>query len=136
MNYQIAVIPGDGIGPDVVEQTLNVMDKVGEKFGHTFNYTKVLAGGCAIDATGACLPQETIDICKASDAVLLGAVGGWKWDNLPGDQRPERALLGLRKALGLFANLRIVCYGHVSVHVSLEVLRKITCNLIRLPPKG
>lgn len=106
MNYQIAVIPGDGIGPDVVEQTLNVMDKVGEKFGHTFNYTKVLAGGCAIDATGACLPQETIDICKASDAVLLGAVGGWKWDNLPGNQRPERALLGLRKALGLFANLR------------------------------
>ena len=106
MNYQIAVIPGDCIGPDVVEQTLNVMDKVGEKFGHTFNYTKVLAGGCAIDATGACLPQETIDICKASDAVLLGAVGGWKWDNLPGDQRPERALLGLRKALGLFANLR------------------------------
>ena len=106
MNYQIAVIPGDGIGPDVVEQTLKVMDKVGEKFGHTFNYTKVLAGGCAIDATGACLPQETIDVCKASDAVLLGAVGGWKWDNLPGDQRPERALLGLRKALGLFANLR------------------------------
>ena len=106
MNYQIAAIPGDGIGPDVVEQTLKVMDKVGEKFGHTFNYTKVLAGGCAIDATGACLPQETIDICKASDAVLLGAVGGWKWDNLPGDQRPERALLGLRKALGLFANLR------------------------------
>ena len=106
MNYQIAVIPGDGIGPDAVEQTLKVMDKVGEKFGHTFNYTKVLAGGCAIDATGACLPQETIDICKASDAVLLGAVGGWKWDNLPGDQRPERALLGLRKALGLFANLR------------------------------
>ena len=106
MNYQIAVIPGDGIGPDVVEQTRKVMDKVGEKFGHTFNYTKVLAGGCAIDATGACLPQETIDICKASDAVLLGAVGGWKWDNLPGDQRPERALLGLRKALGLFANLR------------------------------
>lgn len=106
MNYQIAVIPGDGIGPDVVEQTLNVMDKVGEKFGHTFTYKKVLAGGCAIDATGACLPQETIDICKASDAVLLGAVGGWKWDNLPGDQRPERALLGLRKALGLFANLR------------------------------
>lgn len=106
MNYQIAVIPGDGIGPDVVKQTLKVMDKVGEKFGHTFNYTKVLAGGCAIDATGACLPQETIDICKASDAVLLGAVGGWKWDNLPGDQRPERALLGLRKALGLFANLR------------------------------
>ena len=100
------MIPGDGIGPDVVEQTLLVLDKVGEKFGHTFHYQKVLAGGCAIDATGACLPQETIDVCKASDAVLLGAVGGWKWDTLPGDQRPERALLGLRKALGLFANLR------------------------------
>ena len=106
MNYKLAVIPGDGIGPDVVEQTLLVLDKVGDKFGHTFQYHKVLAGGCAIDATGGCLPQETIDVCKASDAVLLGAVGGWKWDTLPGDQRPERALLGLRKALGLFANLR------------------------------
>ena len=106
MNYKLAVIPGDGIGPDVVEQTLLVLDKVGEKFGHTFQYHKVLAGGCAIDATGGCLPQEPIDVCKASDAVLLGAVGGWKWDTLPGDQRPERALLGLRKALGLFANLR------------------------------
>lgn len=106
MNYKLAVILGDGIGPDVVEQTLLVLDKVGEKFGHTFQYHKVLAGGCAIDATGGCLPQETIDMCKASDAVLLGAVGGWKWDTLPGDQRPERALLGLRKALGLFANLR------------------------------
>ena len=106
MNYKLAVIPGDGIGPDVVEQTLLVLDKVGEKFGHTFQYHKVLAGGCAIDATGGCLPQETIDVCKASDAVLLGAVGGWKWDTLPGDQRPERALLGLRKALGLFSNLR------------------------------
>lgn len=84
MNYKLAVIPGDGIGPDVVEQTLLVLDKVGEKFGHTFQYHKVLAGGCAIDATGGCLPQETIDVCKASDAVLLGAVGGWKWDTLPG----------------------------------------------------
>ena len=106
MEYKLAVIPGDGIGPDVIEQTLLVLDKVGEKFGHTFHYHKVLAGGCAIDSTGGCLPQETIDVCKASDAVLLGAVGGWKWDTLPGDQRPERALLGLRKALGLFANLR------------------------------
>ena len=76
MEYKLAVIPGDGIGPDVVEQTLLVLDKVGEKFGHTFHYQKVLAGGCAIDATGACLPQETIDVCQASDAVLLGAVGG------------------------------------------------------------
>lgn len=106
MNYKLAVIPGDGIGPEVIGETLKVLDKIGEKYGHTFEYTKVLAGGCAIDATGKCLPQKTIDICKASDAVLLGAVGGWKWDTLPGSERPEMALLGLRKELGLFANLR------------------------------
>lgn len=106
MNYKIAVVPGDGIGPEVIDQALRVLDRIGEKYNYTFTYTKVLAGGAAIDATGKCLPQETIDVCKASDAVLLGAVGGWKWDNLPGDERPERALLGLRKELGLFANLR------------------------------
>ena len=106
MEYKIAVIPGDGIGPDIVEQALLVLNKVGDKFGHKFNCQTVLAGGAAIDATGNCLPRETIDVCKAADAVLLGAVGGPKWDNLPGDQRPERALLGIRKELGLFANLR------------------------------
>ena len=106
MNYNIAVIRGDGIGPEVVNETIRVLDKIGEKFGHTFNYTPVLAGGCAIDEKGECLPQETIDICKQSDAVLLGAVGGPKWDTLPGNERPEMALLGLRKELGLFANLR------------------------------
>lgn len=106
MNYKIAVVPGDGIGPEVIKQALRVLDRIGETYNHTFEYTKVLAGGAAIDAVGRCLPQETIDICKSSDAVLLGAVGGWKWDTLPGDERPERALLGLRKELGLFANLR------------------------------
>ncbi|MEY8369138.1 3-isopropylmalate dehydrogenase [Anaerovoracaceae bacterium 42-11] len=106
MNYKIAVVRGDGIGPEVVAETIKVLDKIGEKFGHIFQYTYVLAGGNAIDEAGQCLPPETIEICKASDAVLLGAVGGPKWDNLPGDERPERALLGLRKALGLFANLR------------------------------
>ena len=106
MEFKLAVIPGDGIGPDIVEQAVLVLEKVGEKFGHTFHCQTVLAGGAAIDATGGCLPQETIDICKAADAVLLGAVGGPKWDNLPGGERPERALLGLRKELGLFANLR------------------------------
>ena len=106
MNYKIALIPGDGIGPEVVTETVKVLDKIAEKYQHQFEYTTVLAGGCAIDETGACLPQETIDTCKSSDAVILGAVGGWKWDTLPGDQRPERALLGLRKELGLFANLR------------------------------
>ncbi len=106
MNYQIAVIPGDGIGPDIIEQALLVLSKVGERFGHTFQCTKVLAGGAALDAAGEPLPQATIDTCKASDAVLLGAVGGPKWDTLPGDRRPERALLGIRKELGLFANIR------------------------------
>lgn len=106
MNYKIAVIPGDGIGPEVIGEALKVLDAVGEKYGHIFEYTKVLAGGCAIDEKGECLPQETVDVCRSSDAVLLGAVGGWKWDTLPGDKRPERALLGLRKELGLFANLR------------------------------
>lgn len=106
MDYKLAVIPGDGIGPEVVEQTLRVLDTVGKKYNHTFEYSTLLAGGAAIDATGGCLPQDTIDGCRKSDAVLLGAVGGWKWDTLPGDERPERALLGLRKELGLFANLR------------------------------
>ena len=106
MNYHIALVPGDGIGPDVVAEAVKVLDRTGEKFGHTFTYHQVLAGGAAIDATGKCLPQETISTCKRCDAVLLGAVGGPKWDGLPGDERPERALLGLRKELGLFANLR------------------------------
>ncbi|HYE69460.1 MAG TPA: 3-isopropylmalate dehydrogenase [Anaerovoracaceae bacterium] len=106
MNYKIALVPGDGIGPDVVVEAVKVMDKIGEKYGHQFQYATVLAGGAAIDEVGECLPQNTIDVCKSSDAVLLGAVGGWKWDTLPGDQRPERALLGLRKELGLFANIR------------------------------
>ncbi len=106
MNYKIAVVAGDGIGPEVMEQNILVLNEIGKKFGHTFEYTHVLGGGCAIDKYGEPLPQETIDICKASDSVLLGAVGGWQWDNLPGDKRPERALLGLRGALGLYANLR------------------------------
>ncbi|MCL2881187.1 MAG: 3-isopropylmalate dehydrogenase [Treponema sp.] len=106
MNITLAVIPGDGIGPEVVSQALRVLDKVGEVYHHTFKYETLLAGGIAIDTTGNCLPEKTINVSKASDAVLLGAVGGWKWDTLPGDQRPERALLGLRKELGLFANIR------------------------------
>lgn len=106
MEFNIAVIPGDGIGPDVMEQAIKVLEKIGEKFNHIFKFTEVLAGGCAIDKTGNPLPQETIDICKKSDSVLLGAVGGPKWDNLSGNQRPEAALLGLRGQLQLFTNLR------------------------------
>lgn len=106
MNKKIAVIKGDGIGPEIVNEAEKVLNKVGEKFGHTFEYTDVLMGGCAIDATGVPLPQETIDICLASDSVLLGAVGGPKWDTLPGHLRPEAGLLGIRGALKLFANIR------------------------------
>ncbi|MCL1844118.1 MAG: 3-isopropylmalate dehydrogenase [Defluviitaleaceae bacterium] len=104
--YKIATIPGDGIGPEIVAETIKVLEKIGDMFGHTFEFTEVLAGGIAIDKTGVPLPDETVAVCKASDAVLLGAVGGWKWDVLPGNMRPERALLGLRGALGLYANLR------------------------------
>ncbi len=106
MNYNIAVIKGDGIGPEITDQAMMILDKIGEKFGHTFNYTEVLMGGCAIDATGVPLPDETVEVCKKSDSVLLGAVGGPKWDTLPGHLRPEKGLLGIRAALGLYANLR------------------------------
>lgn len=106
MNKKIAVIKGDGIGPEIVTEAIKALDKVAEKFGHKFEYTDVLMGGCAIDATGVPLPQETVDICLASDSVLLGAVGGHKWDNLPGNLRPEAGLLGIRGALKLFANIR------------------------------
>lgn len=106
MEYHIAVIKGDGIGPSVVDQAILALNRVGETYGHTFHFTEVLAGGCSIDAYGKPLTQETIDVCKKSDAVLLGAVGGPKWDEQPSDNRPERALLGLRKELGLFANIR------------------------------
>jgi 3-isopropylmalate dehydrogenase len=105
-HYQIAVIPGDGIGPEVVREALGVLEKIAVTYGHRFTTTELLAGGCAIDATGRALPPETIEACRKSDAVLLGAVGGEKWDGLPGDQRPEMALLGLRGQLGLYANLR------------------------------
>lgn len=106
MNYNIALIKGDGIGPEIVDSAVEVLNKIGTKFGHSFEYTEVLAGGCAIDATGHPLPEETVKICKASDSVLLGAVGGPKWDTLPGHLRPEKALLGIRSALGLFTNIR------------------------------
>lgn len=106
MKYHIVTLPGDGIGPDIVEQAVVVMNKVGEKFGHTFETEEKLAGGCAIDAFGTPLPEETLKACKACDSVLLGAVGGPKWDHLGGSDRPEAALLGLRGKLNLFANLR------------------------------
>ena len=105
-NYKITLLKGDGIGPEIVDQAVKVLNKAAEKFDFTVTYDEALLGGCAIDATGVPLPQETIDKCKASDSVILGAVGGPKWDNQPGNNRPEAGLLGIRGALGLFANLR------------------------------
>lgn len=106
MEKTIAVIRGDGIGPEIVEGALRVLDAVAQKFGHSFTYKEVLLGGAAIDQAGEPLPKETLDTCLAADAVLLGAVGGPKWEGLPGDQRPEKGLLRLREDMGLFANLR------------------------------
>lgn len=105
-NYKITLLKGDGIGPEIVNQAVKVLDRAAEKFSFIVEYDEALLGGCAIDATGVPLPEETIAKCKASDSVILGAVGGPKWDNRPGNNRPEAGLLGIRGALGLFANLR------------------------------
>ena len=104
--YSVTLLRGDGIGPEIVNEAVKVLNAVSQKSGFSIAYTDALMGGCAIDAAGTPLPEETVAACKASDAVLLGAVGGYKWDTLPGDQRPEAGLLGIRAALGLFANLR------------------------------
>lgn len=107
MNYKIALIRGDGIGPEVVDEAVGVLNTVAEKFGHQVEYVDVLLGGCATDAVGKSYPDGTAERCKTCDAVLLGAVGGPKWGaDKPAEQRPETALLALRKDLGLYANLR------------------------------
>ena len=106
MAIKIALVKGDGIGPEIVSSAVLVLEKIAEKFDIDFEFTDYLAGGCAFDATGHPLPEETVKGCLASDSVLLGAVGGPKWDTNPADLRPEKALLGLRSALGLFTNLR------------------------------
>lgn len=105
-NYKIVVLKGDGIGPEIVNEAIKVLDKVGKNFNFSVQYDFQKIGGDAIDATGIPLPVETIDACKKADAVLLGAVGGPKWDSLQGNIRPEAGLLAIRDALGLFANLR------------------------------
>ncbi|MGM9522508.1 MAG: 3-isopropylmalate dehydrogenase [Oscillospiraceae bacterium] len=106
MTYNIALLRGDGIGPEIVDSAVRVLEVIGKKYGHEFKFTPYLIGGAALDACGEPLPKETVDGCLSSDSVLLGAVGGPKWDTLPGDKRPEKALLGIRSALGLFTNLR------------------------------
>lgn len=106
MNYKIAAIPGDGIGPEVVREATHILQKIGEEFNHKFKIKYALVGGCAIDEVGVPLPDETLKLCKSSDAVLLGAVGGYKWDNTAAKVRPEQALLALREELNLYCNLR------------------------------
>ncbi len=105
--YNITVLKGDGIGPDIVSEAMNVLEAIGKKYGHTFNFNEKAVGGCAIDEFGVPLPDDTLEACKNCDSILLGAVGGPKWDHLPSHLRPEAgALLKLRSSLGLYANLR------------------------------
>ena len=106
MEKNIVLLKGDGIGPEIVDQAVKVLDAVAKKYGHVFNYTEVDMGGCSIDKYGVPITEEGMAKCKAADAVLLGAVGGPKWDNVEPSKRPEKALLAVRSELGLFANLR------------------------------
>ena len=110
MDYNISIIPGDGIGPEIIAETVKVLDKVGEKYKHSFNYTELLMGGVSIDATGVPLTDEALQTAKNSDSVLLGAIGGnvgqSNWYSLPPNLRPEAGLLAIRKGLNLFANIR------------------------------
>jgi 3-isopropylmalate dehydrogenase len=104
----IVLLPGDGIGPEVVDEGRRVLERVAVRFGHEFRFSEQLLGGAAIDANGDALPRQTLQACESADAILLGAVGGPKWDNPQAKVRPEQGLLGVRKALGLYANLRPV----------------------------
>lgn len=148
MKKQIAILAGDGIGPEIMPQAVKVLQAVGKRFGHEFDCREAQVGGQAIDATGIPLPQETLDLAKASDAVLLGAVGGPKWEGLDYALRPERgALLGLREQLGLFANLRPAkLYSELADASTLKreviegidvlVVRELTGGIYFGKPKG
>ena len=102
MKKTICLLPGDGIGPEIVAQGVAVLEAVAKKFGHEFDFVPALIGGAAIDATGEPLPAATVEACQKADAVYLGAVGGPKWDNIEPARRPEKGLLGIRKALGQY----------------------------------
>ncbi|HEY4567565.1 3-isopropylmalate dehydrogenase [Planococcaceae bacterium Storch 2/2-2] len=134
MEKRVAVLPGDGIGPEVTEAAVEVLRAVGERFNHTFHFENGLIGGAAIDAGKEPLPQETIDLCEASDAVLLGAVGGPKWDDNPSHLRPERGLLAIRKTFDLFANLRPVAAVSTLIQSSPlkeEIARDVDVMIVR-----
>ena len=126
MEARITVLPGDGVGPEVTAEAIACLAAVAERFGHSFQFTEALIGGAAVDATGDPLPEATLELCRNCDAVMLGAVGGPAWDRHPRDQRPESGLLRLRKALGLYANLR-----PVSVHPSLEDASPLKPEVVR-----
>lgn len=145
--YNIALLGGDGTGPDVVAEGVKVLNAAGEKFGVKFNYESALIGGCAYDEFKTPLPQETVNIAKFSDAVFLGAVGDWKYDTLPPEVRPERALLGIRKELNLFANLRpakvfeeLVSSSPLKPElvsgVDIMIIRELTGDVYFGQPKG
>ncbi len=147
MHAKITLLPGDGIGPEVVAEAVRVLDAVAGKYGHTFTYEDRLIGGCSIDQCGTALTDETLADCKASDAVLLGAVGGPKWDDPSARVRPEQGLLGLRKGLGVFANLRPVKVHPALVDssplrpeklqgVDILVVRELTGGLYFGQPRG
>ena len=134
MQFNLAVLPGDGIGPEVIAEGIKVLQAIGRRFGHDFNLHYGLVGGVAIDETGVALSQDTLKMCRGSDAVLLGAVGGPKWDEPNAQVRPEDCLLTLRKRLGLFANLRPVKVFPVlvdSANLKPEVIEGVDFVFVR-----
>ncbi len=147
MNYRITLLPGDGIGPEIMAVAVDVLKVIGSKFNLNFEFQEAPIGGVAIDTTGEPLPTETLEKCRNSDAVLLAAIGGYKWDNLPRHQRPETGLLGLRAGLELFANLRpakilpqlidaSTLKREVVEGVDIMVVRELTGGVYFGAPKG
>lgn len=147
MKYRVTLLPGDGIGPEIMKVTVDVLKLIGKQFDCNFEFQEAPIGGVAIDATGDPLPKDTLEICRNSDAVLLAAIGGYKWDNLPRHQRPETGLLGLRAGLELFANLRPATIlpqlvdasslkREVVEGVDIMVVRELTGGVYFGQPKG
>ena len=146
MNFSITVLPGDGIGPEVVSEAVKVMNAVGNRFGHSFDTTYGRVGGNAIDDFGTPLPDDTVEMCRDTDGILFGAVGGPKWDDPRAKTRPEDGILAIRKGLGLFANLRPVkvypqlinsspIKPHLLEGVDMIIVRELTGGLYFAKPK-